>query len=303
MAKEAPGIAFEKVVSDLQRQFDPNASVKHKEYLIDRLGQKREFDVVIRGKFSGQDLLGIIECKDKSRPVGVDVVDGFISKSVDINANFKIIVSRRGFTKSAIKKAQHYGIQTLSVFPSRDKGLGFLRGTKWEVDLYRWGSIVMQPLNGDEPAIPIQLSGFTKDSLKINGKKIVDGFCNYMLQHHDSELREGWVEIEFKFLVPQIVTVGDLGFPCTGMRFQAERLKEKKVRLVEWHDSGFFDWQRSQMKVPGKTMAESCVVPVNFFEWADRTTDEFDETMMTIQIVARGIQFEHVTDAIELDKL
>lgn len=49
---EHPGIAFEKAVAAIQAQLDPAASVTHNEVLTDRLGQQRQFDVIVRGSFA-----------------------------------------------------------------------------------------------------------------------------------------------------------------------------------------------------------------------------------------------------------
>ena len=85
MKLENPGIAFEKVVAGIQAQIDPTSSVTHNETLTDRLGHSRQFDVVIRGSFAGQQMLGVIECKDLKRRVGNPEVDAFITKANEIN--------------------------------------------------------------------------------------------------------------------------------------------------------------------------------------------------------------------------
>jgi len=115
MDKERPGIEFEKIVTDIQQRFDLNSTVMHNQILVDRLGHKRQFDVVIKGNYAGQELLGVIECKDLKKKIGTPEVDAFNTKSSDVNANFKILVSRKGFSKTALEKASHYGIQALSL--------------------------------------------------------------------------------------------------------------------------------------------------------------------------------------------
>lgn len=55
--------------------------------LVDRHGCRRQCDVIIKGNFAGQQLLGIVECKD--RKLGTPEVDAFVTKARDINANFK----------------------------------------------------------------------------------------------------------------------------------------------------------------------------------------------------------------------
>lgn len=141
MNKENPGISFEKVVEELQGQLDPNSKVTHNEWLIDRLGNRRQFDVVIRGKFAGQDLLGVIECKDLNKKVGTPEIDAFITKANNLNANFKIIVSKRGFTKPGIKEALDFGVQTLSLLKEDYPKFKLAIGNYWFADIYRWNNI------------------------------------------------------------------------------------------------------------------------------------------------------------------
>ena len=63
--KDAPGVKLERIVSKIQQMMDPRSTVTHNELLKDRVGNKRQYDVIIRGRFGGQPVLGVIECKDQ----------------------------------------------------------------------------------------------------------------------------------------------------------------------------------------------------------------------------------------------
>lgn len=102
--KDRPGIAFEKLVATMQTRIDPTCQVTHNENIVDRLGHSRQFDVVIRGMFAAQKMLGVIECQDMRRKVGNPDVDAFATKARDVNSNFKILMSRSGFTKHVLEK-------------------------------------------------------------------------------------------------------------------------------------------------------------------------------------------------------
>lgn len=91
--EEAKGKAFEKTVAAIQSRIDPDSDVTHDEKIKDRLGIFRQFDVVIRGRLGGRNLLGVIECKDWKTKVDMPTVDAFYSKCNDINANFFGIAS------------------------------------------------------------------------------------------------------------------------------------------------------------------------------------------------------------------
>ncbi|MEW5757440.1 MAG: restriction endonuclease [Pseudomonadota bacterium] len=173
MPATPPGIAFEKVVAAIQTQIDPAATVAHNEIIPDRLGQSRQFDVVVRGVFAGQQMLGIIECKDLGRKVGTPEVDGFVTKAQDVNANFKILMSRRGFSKPALVKCAHYGIQALSLVENDPANKKFFIGARWEADITRWGQISVSLHFANEPSTPVH---FNAEDLTIRGKKVLDWF-------------------------------------------------------------------------------------------------------------------------------
>jgi len=77
---------------------------------LDSPDGKRQFDVVIRSKVSGLNLLTVIECRDYNKRLDVSNVDGFYSKLTDVNANKGVLVSRKGFSKTAKQKADRLGI-------------------------------------------------------------------------------------------------------------------------------------------------------------------------------------------------
>jgi ethanolamine ammonia-lyase small subunit len=56
------------------------------------------------------ELVIALECRDLSRKIDVGAVEAFRSKCEHTGINSGIIVSARGFSKSAIQKATHYGI-------------------------------------------------------------------------------------------------------------------------------------------------------------------------------------------------
>jgi hypothetical protein len=54
-----------------------------------------------------------IECRDRSRPVGVPQIEGFHQKCQDTGIHRGVIVSPKGFYSSAVTKAAHLGIVCL----------------------------------------------------------------------------------------------------------------------------------------------------------------------------------------------
>jgi hypothetical protein len=78
-------------------------------------GKLREHDVVLTITHEHHDLVVALECRDRSRPIGVDAVEAFHSKCRDTGINSCVMVSSKGFTRTAITKASAYSIRCLSL--------------------------------------------------------------------------------------------------------------------------------------------------------------------------------------------
>jgi hypothetical protein len=303
MPTTPPGIAFEKVVAAIQAQIDPAATVTHNEIMLDRLGQFRQFDVVVRGVFAGQQMLGVIECKDLGRKVGTPEVDGFVTKAQDINANFKILMSRRGFSKPALVKCVHYGIQALSLVENDPANKKFFIGTRWEADIARWGQISVSLHFANEPSTPVH---FNAEDLTIRGKKVLDWFTNYLLDNEPETKEFGWVvDIAVEFDSPQYVSIrSGCEHLCTAISFMAERVCDKLERLVGISGTGFFDWNSRRATFAPNTQIVSDAVPMDFSQWKPRTDQAKEPNgFLEIRLEARSVQFERIPDVIKLDQL
>lgn len=305
MKREAAGIEFEKLVYEIQKRIDPGASITHSERIADRIGQLRQFDIVIRGVIGGHVLLGVIECKDLNRKVGTPELDAFITKAQDINANFKIVISRKGFTKTALDKARHYGVQTFSLLPSEAENLGFIVGQTWFADIYSWRQfmVTLKPQNPDEAIPP-----FKPENLKLDGKPVLDWFKNYLLKNHPLERELGWsVAVEGMFRTPQEIHLDEsTAMKCSGIEFRAERILDKRKKLVGITGPGFFDWQNGQVKFGQKVTIETHPISSDFYEWEIATDADLasqERGILHVRIITHSVQFPLVEDAIDLEAL
>lgn len=303
MTTERRGIPFERAVAAVQAQFDPAATVTHDELLVDRLGHSRQFDVVIRGSFAGQTLLGVIECKDLQRKVGSPEIDAFVTKSQDVNANVRLFMSRRGFSKPALEKCAHYGIQPLSLLGHDTSNLKVFLGTRWEADLIRWGRVSVTLRFVRDPETPVT---FKAETLTIGGKRILDWFTNYLLTKEDEITEFGWVVgIGVEFSTPQTVQLEpDVTHLCTAIEFFAERVCDKFERVVAISGTGFYDWNKRKASFPPGSKIGTEPVPMDFTKWTPATGGTKPPPgFMNVHMTTRAIQFEHVADAIDLDVL
>lgn len=111
------GKAFEAEVADFYRLAVANnpSSIVTQNRRISGPDGDREFDVVIQTQVADMTLTTVIECKDYGRLVNVTTVDAFSSKLDDIRAAKGVLVSRKGFTRSALEKAKRLNISACTL--------------------------------------------------------------------------------------------------------------------------------------------------------------------------------------------
>jgi len=114
--RSRPGKSLETLVSTLERILggQANVSVESPVFLPDRItGQPREHDVLVTLKGSHHRTLIAIECRDRSRKITSNDIEGFWAKCQDTGIDQGIVVSPKGFAKPAIVKAAHRNIRCL----------------------------------------------------------------------------------------------------------------------------------------------------------------------------------------------
>ncbi|HEY8096306.1 MAG TPA: restriction endonuclease, partial [Methylobacter sp.] len=188
---DLPGVALEKTVAELQKMMEPGAIVTRNEKLKDRLGIIRECDVVIRGTYAGTAILGIVECKDRSRKMGLGEIEAFKTKAEHLGANIRVMVSKKGFTASALKLATHENIKCLSVPPEEGARNGFQiclpifatvgMWTDFQIRCYLVSTESPEPAIGRDPFQNIM-------SIKYGGKPVLNWFVSqYYTTYADVE--------------------------------------------------------------------------------------------------------------------
>ncbi|HEL4831692.1 restriction endonuclease [Stenotrophomonas sp. C4297] len=70
----------------------------------------RQIDVLVKHTHAGIQYVTAIECRDYAAKLTVSHVDAFASVVTDIKASRGVLVSRKGFSKTAIQKANRLGI-------------------------------------------------------------------------------------------------------------------------------------------------------------------------------------------------
>jgi hypothetical protein len=256
---------------------------------------------VIRGMFAGQAMLGVIECKDLHKRVGTPEIDAFHTKAQDINANFKIIASKSGFSDPAIEKARHYGIRLVSLLDPDVLGNEFPIGDWWTVLLYRWNRITIQAFPSDCPNTPLDVP---PDSLTVNKLPIINWFTNHLLNvgHQDKEI--GWViNFQLAFEPPiNVATEGQKEILCSKINFHAERTCNEYERFVPVSADALVDWHTGQATIPSGTTIATAGVPTDFRAWPERDkTKNRTSSLVPVSMEVHEKQFSLTSEAPDLD--
>lgn len=260
------GEALEKVVARIQQLMDPTSRVTHNEQIVDRVGNTRQYDVVIRGQFGGRPVLGIIECKDHNRKMGPDVIEAFAKKTENLGANLRLMVSKRGFTEQALRLAKHEGIGCLSLLHSGPHEAGFSIGDMWYGVIARWIDITLTVHLPDRAP---QLPSFDANALTYQGKHVFKWFLRELFTTYGEETTPGPMTLSMKFDEPRILDFGGVERLVVAITCGATRIFQKKRRWVSWTGDAFYDWHTSQLSVPNKASLVSSVIDSNLDTWPD----------------------------------
>jgi Restriction endonuclease len=112
------GKPLERLIASIERVLgdEETVRVESPKRLPDRTtGKLREHDIVLTMREGHHSIRVAIECRDRSRPVGVPQVEAFGAKCQDTGINQGVIVSPSGFRSTARKKAGHLGIRCLDL--------------------------------------------------------------------------------------------------------------------------------------------------------------------------------------------
>lgn len=108
---------FQALVFTLTRQLQPlGARVIESGLLTDKTnGSPREVDIVVEVRSGPHLVLLCLECYSGQRPATVEWVERMHGKHQALNTNKLVLVSRRGFSRSAARTARSYGHEALKV--------------------------------------------------------------------------------------------------------------------------------------------------------------------------------------------
>ena len=118
--------------------------------------------------------------------------DDDVTKSSDINANLRLIVSPKGFTGPALNQAKDAGVGVFSLLPEDPAEAGFTIGVLWYARSYQWDQIQMQLRFHGRPPEPGSYTGV--EVLYLN-KPVV----KLVLERAFEDLRQRYKRWAFRF--------------------------------------------------------------------------------------------------------
>lgn len=270
-ATDRPGESFEKIVARIQSLLDPATTVTHNERLVDRVGNSRQFDVVVRGQFGGRHVLGVLECKDHSRRKGPDAIEAFAKKTENLGANLRVVVSRRGFTAQALRLAAHEHIGCVSLLPDTQQQLGFSIGEWWYGTLKDWTNITIgfHPLLKDEQ--PWSFGGY---EVLVNDRPAINWFLRELLTKYADFEQPGEQVLSVQFARPIKIRLRGADVEVTSLYATAMRVLQRKRRWVNWSGDALYDWHTGTFTVPAGGFIQGSVVESDLTLWPDDPTPE-----------------------------
>lgn len=112
---------FQQLIYSIQHRVADGATVTESKFLIDRqTGDEVEVDIAIQSIVNGFPITISIEVRDRGRPATIEWVRESIGKHATLPTNKLVLVSKSGFTKSALKKATENEIEALSLEQAED---------------------------------------------------------------------------------------------------------------------------------------------------------------------------------------
>jgi hypothetical protein len=97
---------YEKDIFGHYKYLYPNCEISFNKKITGKVsGSLRQIDIFICGTIAGFQINIAIDCKNYNKKVDIKVVESFLGLMKDINCNKGIIVTQKGFTSSAYRRA------------------------------------------------------------------------------------------------------------------------------------------------------------------------------------------------------
>ena len=114
-SKHKSGREFEALISQIQKCIHSSARIEINTKVKDvDTGKLRQIDIGLYLSDGPTEFFGMVEVRDRSRPIGVSYIEEVSAKRRSVRADAVFLVSRSGFAVTALTKAKQLGIRALS---------------------------------------------------------------------------------------------------------------------------------------------------------------------------------------------
>ncbi|WP_435263475.1 restriction endonuclease [Tenacibaculum sp. nBUS_03] len=93
---------YERILYETLSEIYSNCEIEYDDSIYGLYSKtERQIDFSIRGNLAGKRILGIVDTKYYNKKIDVKVVESFIGMTEDVNANFGLIITNKGYSQSA----------------------------------------------------------------------------------------------------------------------------------------------------------------------------------------------------------
>jgi hypothetical protein len=247
-------------------------------------------------------MLGVIECKDWANKVGTPEIDAFVTKTGDINANLRMIVSPKGFTEPALAQAKDAGVGVFSLLPDDPNEAGFSVGVLWYARVYQWGDRRYQiGFAGTSP----RPSSYTPKQIFYKDAPILNAFERELSTTHLNTKEVTPITLWGTFQPYAEVTICGETFQISEITCQAQRLFTKKSRFMQITGDALYNWETKSLNIPRTGSITIRGFDPNLPDWQDYD-GEIPETGLYNFIIDRywccvDLEVEKIPDIPSLD--
>lgn len=158
--RKKTGKSFERLIARIQKCVHERAQIGVDEKLKDiDTGRPRQVDITIRLSDGPTSFLGIVEVRDRSRPIGVRYIEEVFGKQRSVRADAAFLVSKSGFTGTAIAKANQLAIRVLTYEEAQEADWSnWLRCRTFSVLSRKYDKPVVTPFQQGEKSRTIDIA-------------------------------------------------------------------------------------------------------------------------------------------------
>lgn len=103
---------YEKKLYEKLSKIYPDCEIEYDDSIFGLYSRtERQIDFSIRGNIAGRKILGIVDAKFYNKNIDVKIVESFIGMTKDVNAHFGLIITNKGYSKSAKNRVKYSNLK------------------------------------------------------------------------------------------------------------------------------------------------------------------------------------------------